>query len=301
MNWKFRILILNPFLFFLPHISSAIVGNSNFIDTSKMSNVCRIITRHANGTPSICTAFLIAPNLAMTAAHCISPRINWLKEKVDVKCGQSGFDKKLTRLETTMKGTPLIAEGVIFDESHRIVSHVQDDSTDQAILKLATKSSQQPIKLITSNIASIKQCWLSGYGINNQSYAGFIVSSISSIPLFQDGKLLINSFIKAHVHLDEPYIDFDKDPNAWQKARNILKNIVPNKISTAIGAPGDSGGPLICQTKNGEVGAVGVFLSVQIGSIIGRKVDDEFDWIWINSFSPINFNLLQKSKNLRGE
>jgi Trypsin len=91
--------------------------------------------RQTDGTPSICTAFLIAPNLVMTAAHCISPGINWLKEKVEVECGQSGFDEKAIRLETTTRGTPLIAEGVIFDEKHRIVSHIQDDSSDQAILK----------------------------------------------------------------------------------------------------------------------------------------------------------------------
>lgn len=295
MGQTIRLLILFPYIFLVPQLSSAIVGNTNFVDTSKMPSVCRIITRHSDGSPSICTAFLIAPNLVMTAAHCISPRVDWLKEKVDIKCGQSGFDKKTTRLETTRKGTPLVADGVAFDETLRIVSHLQDDSTDQAILRLATMSSQKPIKLFAPNVGSLKQCWISGYGINNQNYAGFIVSSITNIPSLHEEKYLVTSFLKAPVHLNEPFIDFDKDPNAWVKARNVLKNISNNKISAAIGTPGDSGGPLICQTKNGEVGAIGVFLSVQVVNTMGR---DDFDWVWLSWFSPINFNLLQKSKSL---
>jgi hypothetical protein len=82
------------------------------------------------------------------------------------------------------------------------------------------------------------------------------------------------------------------------KAQNIIKNFKSSKNSTAIGTFGDSGGPLICQTQNGVVGAFGVFRSTQISSMKERKASDNFDWVWLNWYSPINFKLFQKSKSL---
>ena len=274
----------------------AIIGNPNQLDKSKKPSVCRLIMRKADGSPSACTAFLIAPNLAMTAAHCIPESIDWKKTPTSVSCGQIGIEKSKAKLETTKSGNFILTEGVLFDETFGILYHVLDQKSDQAVLKLANRAVQKPLHLIKAKQNEIHRCWIAGYGVNNQNYIGVLYSSgFNTKPELKEGLFLVKSSFFTPEHLKPWYLLLNGE-SFTSKYREITKSLDTKTMTNPMTTPGDSGGPFICQKNNGEVGVLGVIRSTVVSDFIDQVLDRKYDWDWFNHFSPINFELIQKLK-----
>lgn len=87
-----------------------------------------------------------------------------------------------------------------------------------------------------------------------------------------------------------------KGESLISKFPEILKNIEMTSMTNSITAPGDSGGPFICQKNNDEIGAIGVIRFVVFGDFIYQLINGRHDWDWYDKFSPINFELIPKMK-----
>ena len=252
--------------------------------------------RKADGVPSICTAFLVGSDLALTAAHCIPRTIDWVKSPTFLSCGQNGIQKDKVKFETTKSGNVMMTEGVLFDETFRITKHILDQESDQAVLKLAQMAEQKPLPLITAQQEEIHRCWISGFGINNQNYIGVLFSSIlNARPAQRNGLYVLKTSFFTPNHLNPWYLTLKRQDFA-SKYREIISGIEKETMTNSMAVSGDSGGPLICQKKNGEIGAIGVFRSVGIHGFLSQVVDRKYDWDWFSYISPINFELVKKMK-----
>ena len=206
------------------------------------------------------------------------------------------MDRSKAKFETTKSGKFILSEGVVFEESIRIIQHVQDENSDQAVLRLSTRAKGKPLPLISSHENEIQRCWIAGYGINNQNYMGVLYSSVlNSQPVLKDGLFVVKSSFHTPLHLKHWYLVV-KGEDLRSNFPDILKNIETRSLTNSITTPGDSGGPFICQKNNGEIGAIGVIRSTVFGNFIDQLINGRHDWDWFNQFSPINFELIQKMK-----
>jgi hypothetical protein len=211
-------------------------------------------------------------------------------------------------MKTTVKGTDVFVEGVLFAESARVTSaqlHPRfsdefdwDYESDFGLLHLDHPLSITPM-IVTDrfDLNETKSCVVGGYGFNNQGMAGILkAGELLTTQLTKEDRVsfTMSVTVSSEDHTVEREQGDDPPPtSAWLK-RSLLR--YAQTQSTSIQAMlGDSGGGMFCQNSADHFELVGVFKAMWANEKPDNVIEYKSDY---NLITKAIIDLLRGQKPL---
>jgi hypothetical protein len=259
--------------------------------------VCRILFRNPEGQlQGICSGTLTGKNEVTTAAHCIEGKP---ESSMTVQCGFHFLNLAEQNIEKTQAGNEVDTQGPRFLETHQVqeaTEHPQFDypyGVDTATLKLQTES-RLPIVPIAKPQEIKKEyfesngrmrpeirCEIAGFGLKDWKAGAGYEALLRRTVVFRQNQTGEYQIQLANIRVtpaEEKIIDTD-----LVKSRILIKEIPFRKRIRMSVISGDSGGPLLCQSKNGWR-LVGVILGARIVRLAGKPGWATFSNVFWNPY-----------------
>ncbi len=259
---------------------------------------CRILFRDSeNKLLGICSGLLTGKNKVTTAAHCLEARSEAM---MTVQCGFEKDNLANMVIEKTLAGNSVDTGSSKFQELHKVLKIHKHPTyqnpvkgVDTAWLELDTDSRIVPYPIATpaeiqseyfENTGRLRagtRCLVSGFGLQDgKAGIAYSVMLPSSLTFRHSHRGWYEIFL-ATVSIsnsEEAVIG-----NGDERVLDVLKGIPAEKRIEGSAMPGDSGGPLICQGRNGWK-LVGVVRGAQIQKMPGPSGHAAFGNLFWNPY-----------------
>jgi hypothetical protein len=298
-------------LFAFTSPAHAIVG-TNLVREYDPST-CRVLFFDSADTLlDFCSATLVSPKELLLAAHCFDAFAN-VDFKMQIKCDSKGEglvpklyrtkDPKIPVQDWAEFATPALTPlGYETVGNYVPATHTTSAKNDQARIVLTNETTVSPMPLATaeevkhllvpvgnhSHLNPNAECRIAGYGMCKYSHVAVLNAGVldpnANYDFAADGELLSSvqrKITPQQLSKLRPFAEAMKtDPNQ----ANLLDYLDQfSKIAqlSAIGAKGDSGGPLYCRINQGPWKLYGIGSGVR-DAVQGTATDPvlSFDMVW---------------------
>ena len=209
-----------------------------------------LIVDHADGTASLCSATVIAPNLVLSAAHCV---VDHSSGEVDQPGQITVFTGSVKQAQATADTVARVIVNPGFAASYTPQGAIISTDWDLALLALATTTSAPAVTLASDPqdralLNAGEPASIAGWGLTN-------ASSMTLPDALQVASTVVQNPVVCAYH------DLFAGVQAFDDADQLC-TIGPPPYTTAI-CSGDSGGPLIATRPDGTPVQIGVTIYAQ--------------------------------------